>query len=769
MKKQKIKTHLTTPKLMLSITIASLLIMPNALMANTTNYGNLGIKLVPFKIKESTSVYQIATQSNLTIEQLNNLNRNQIRGRNKLSAGETIFVPSDSKLVKVEGSEFAKVNQAPVSNTGITPAPVVNQIEEIGLNPNNNPTIAQNNAESADLSSLDGLSVDELMTESNDPEVAKAEPIALQPIETAKTNAPVQNTIPEISAEPAKAPTTSQPLQATANTLDLGLVPASPEPIQAAAVNEPVILAQTSQPPQQAPKVETVQTPIVAAEPMQIQAAPTDESGALQQAVGQSISSQIESALTNFGTARASVNLDEKAKFKSLNFNVLGNLIETEDGLFFAQLGVNNQGEGVENRTVGNAGIGYRHDFDAIRAGANVFIDQDFSNNNTRMSVGGELAADYMNFSSNFYAPISGWKQSDIVDTRTGQSLKERAAKGYDINANMYLPQHPQLGGGIMFEQYFGDDVGLFSEDERQRNPSAFGASIHYTPIPLVTAKAAHKIGNSGKNDTTLNVDVNLQLGRPLSEQVDPANVAELRTLKGSKYDIVNRNYAIVYEYEAQSGQVVIAGPRTAKVNEVVQIQPTLSEGIMARSYVWHVTSPTANQEYSGEVLNLPLSQEGEYQIQLAVLTENNDTKLSNQLEILTDYEQNETAVLAFAKSSALASVELDNSPFVSTVDANHKLVLALDLPKAASGSHPAMPSIMWKSVKGTQCANWCDLTDEATGMIKSEMLKIDEDSWAIHIIGSEAILGEPLLFKSMVQINGVEYTAKTTDSGQFN
>lgn len=36
-----------------------------------------------------------------------------------------------------------------------------------------------------------------------------------------------------------------------------------------------------------------------------------------------------------------------------------------------------------------------------------------------------------------------------------------------------------------MYEQYYGDEVGLFGKDKRQKDPHAISAEVTYTPVPL--------------------------------------------------------------------------------------------------------------------------------------------------------------------------------------------------------------------------------------------------------------------------------------------
>lgn len=100
-----------------------------------------------------------------------------------------------------------------------------------------------------------------------------------------------------------------------------------------------------------------------------------------------------------------------------------------------------------------------------------------------------------------------------------------------------------------MYEQYYGDEVGLFGKDKRQKDPHAITAEVNYTPVPLLTLSAGHKQGKSGENDTRFGLEVNYRIGEPLEKQLDTDSIRERRMLAGSRYDLVERNNNIVLEY----------------------------------------------------------------------------------------------------------------------------------------------------------------------------------------------------------------------------
>lgn len=114
------------------------------------------------------------------------------------------------------------------------------------------------------------------------------------------------------------------------------------------------------------------------------------------------------------------------------------------------------------------------------------------------------------------------------------------------------MPSYPQIGGKLIFEQYYGDDVALFSKNERQRNPQEIELGLSHTPFPLLTWGVAHKQVKSGHSDTTLNLGLTYRLGESLAKQLSADAVAQNRTIAGSRFDLVDRNNNIVLEYQEQ-------------------------------------------------------------------------------------------------------------------------------------------------------------------------------------------------------------------------
>lgn len=247
-----------------------------------------------------------------------------------------------------------------------------------------------------------------------------------------------------------------------------------------------------------------------------------------------------EQWLSRFGTARVQLDTDEHFSLKNSQLDLLAPLYDSQTGLLFTQGSVHR----TDDRSQTNLGLGYRWFNDGWMLGMNTFWDNDWSHNHTRGGVGMEYWRDFLKVSANDYFRLSGWKDSPDVE-----DYQERPANGWDVRLQGWLPALPQLGGKLTYEQYYGDEVALFNEDNRQRNPHAITAGLTYTPVPLLTFSAEQRQGESGQNDTRFGVEMNYQLGIPWRQQLDPAGVAALRTLNGSRYDLVERNNNIVLEY----------------------------------------------------------------------------------------------------------------------------------------------------------------------------------------------------------------------------
>lgn len=250
--------------------------------------------------------------------------------------------------------------------------------------------------------------------------------------------------------------------------------------------------------------------------------------------------SGIQQWLSQFGTARVDIDIDDKFSLENSQLDLLVPIWESKDRLLFSQGSIHR----TEGRTQSNFGLGFRHFTNGSMIGINTFLDYDLSRDHSRGGIGLEYGQDFLTLSANSYFHLSDWKYSDDLE-----DYEERPADGWDIRAEGYLPAYPQLGGKLMWEKYYGENVALFDTDDLQKNPHAITAGINWTPFTLLTFGAERRQGQSGNNENKLTLQVNYQTGSTLRDQLDPESVANYRRLAGHRYDLVSRNNDIILNY----------------------------------------------------------------------------------------------------------------------------------------------------------------------------------------------------------------------------
>ncbi|OJM30221.1 inverse autotransporter adhesin-like protein YeeJ [Escherichia coli] len=293
-------------------------------------------------------------------------------------------------------------------------------------------------------------------------------------------------------------------------------------------------------------------------------------------------SSQTSGAMTDwlsrFGTARITLGVDEDFSLKNSQFDFLHPWYETPDNLFFSQHTLHR----TDERTQINNGLGWRHFTPTWMSGINFFFDHDLSRYHSRAGIGAEYWRDYLKLSSNGYLRLTNWRSAPELDS----DYEARPANGWDVRAEGWLPAWPHLGGKLVYEQYYGDEVALFDKDDRQSNPHAITAGLNYTPFPLMTFSAEQRQGKQGENDTRFAVDFTWQPGSAMQKQLDPNEVAARRSLAGSRYDLVDRNNNIVLEYRKKElVRLPLTDPVTGKSGEVKSLVSSLQTKYALKGY----------------------------------------------------------------------------------------------------------------------------------------------------------------------------------------
>ncbi|WP_053067943.1 inverse autotransporter beta domain-containing protein [Xenorhabdus khoisanae] len=286
--------------------------------------------------------------------------------------------------------------------------------------------------------------------------------------------------------------------------------------------------------------------------------------------VNNTITSEAQKWLSQFGTARINFGLDKRGTLENNALDLLLPLYDNKsDWLLFSQFGYRNK----DSRHTLNVGLGGRYFYQNWMYGLNTFYDHDLTGKNQRLGLGGEIWSDYIKLSANTYYRLSDWQQSQNF-----KDYHERPANGYDISGEFFLPAYPNLGAKLAYEQYFGDNVTLFNRDTKQKNPSLAKLGVTYTPIPLFTVGVDYKQGERNYTETQFLANLNYKLGVPLHAQLLPENVASMRTLAGSRYDLVERNNNIILDHVKQY-KVVLPNNVTGYSHEEQSIAVTNNSG----------------------------------------------------------------------------------------------------------------------------------------------------------------------------------------------
>ncbi|QMF21969.1 YchO/YchP family invasin [Citrobacter freundii] len=260
--------------------------------------------------------------------------------------------------------------------------------------------------------------------------------------------------------------------------------------------------------------------------------------GQVRDTVSEQVNQQLESLLSPWGNASVGLQVDNEGRFTGSRGSWFIPWQDNQRYLTWSQMGITQQDEGL----VSNLGIGQRWVRNGWLLGYNTFYDTLLDENLPRGGVGAEAWGEYLRFSANYYQPFSSWQERSATQV-------QRMARGYDLTALMRVPFYEHLNTSVSVEQYFGDQVDLFHSGTGYHNPVAVKLGLSYTPVPLVTVTAQHKQGESGVSQNSVGVKLNYRFGVPLKKQLMVSEVAGSQSLRGSRYDLPQRNNLPTMEY----------------------------------------------------------------------------------------------------------------------------------------------------------------------------------------------------------------------------
>lgn len=316
------------------------------------------------------------------------------------------------------------------------------------------------------------------------------------------------------------------------------------------------------------------------------------------------VTNEAESLLSPWGKASFNLNVDEHGNWSGSSGSMFMPWADNNRYLAWSQLGFTRQDDGL----VGNIGVGQRWVAGQWLLGYNTFYDNQLASDLQRAGFGAEAWGEYLRLSANYYQPLNGWQGET-------ETLEQRLARGYDVTAQAWLPFYRHIFTSLSLEQYFGERVDLFNSGTGYRNPVAVTMGLNYTPVPLVTLTAQHKQGESGVTQENLGLKLNYRFGVPLKKQLSASQVAATSSLRGSRYDSVDRSNLPVMEYRQRKTLSVFLAtpPWELHSGETVQLKLQVRASHRIRQITWQgdtqalsLTPPPNNRSVDGWSVIVP-------------------------------------------------------------------------------------------------------------------------------------------------------------------
>ncbi|EFP7778818.1 TPA: hypothetical protein JN730_003494 [Shigella flexneri] len=466
--------------------------------------------------------------------------------------------------------------------------------------------------------------------------------------------------------------------------------------------------------------------------------------------------------LNNFGTARISLGVDEDFSLKNSQFDFLHPWYDTPDYLLFSQHTLHR----TDDRTQINTSLGWRHFTSSWMSGINLFFDHDLSRYHSRAGLGAEYWRDYLKLSSNAYIGLTGWRSAPELD----YDYEARPANGWDLRAEGWLPVWPQLGGKLVYEQYYGDEVALFDKNDRQSNPHAITAGLNYTPFPLLTLSAEQRQGKQGENDTRFAVDLTWQPSSSMQKQLNPDEVAGRRSLAGSRYDLIDRNNNIVLEYRKKELiRLSLLDPVKGKSGEIKPLVSSLQTKYALKGYnIEAAALKAAGGKVSTSGKDITVTLPG-YRFTNTPETDNTwsiDVTAEDVKGNLSRHEQSMVVIQAptLSQKDSLLSV----NPL--TVAADKKSTTTLTVTAHDSDGTPVPGLALQTRSEGVQDITLSDWTDNGDGSY-IQMLTAGTTSGSVTLtpqINGESAVKESIVVNIVPVVSSRDHSSITIDNVSY-
>ncbi len=399
-------------------------------------------------------------------------------------------------------------------------------------------------------------------------------------------------------------------------------------------------------------------------------------------------------------------------------------------------------------------------------SGINLFFDHDLSRYHSRAGLGAEYWRDYLKLSSNAYIGLTGWRSAPELDN----DYEARPANGWDLREEGWLPAWPQLGGKLVYEQYYGDEVALFDKNDRQSNPHAITAGLNYTPFPLLTLSAEQRQGKQGENDTRFAVDLTWQPSSSMQKQLNPDEVAGRRSLAGSRYDLIDRNNNIVLEYRKKELiRLSLLDPVKGKSGEIKPLVSSIQTKYALKGYnIEAAALEAAGGKVSTSGKDITVTLPG-YRFTNTPETDNTwsiDVTAEDVKGNLSRHEQSMVVIQAptLSQKDSLLSV----NPL--TVAADKKSTTTLTVTAHDSDGTPVPGLALQTRSEGVQDITLSDWTDNGDGSY-TQMLTAGTTSGSVTLtpqINGESAVKESIVVNIVPVVSSRDHSSITIDNVSY-